>query len=55
MSKANRIREMQEEINELKRSNENMQKVLEEYRKRDNPMVMDFIKLKEAKKNEWNR
>lgn len=52
MSKANRIREMQEEINELKRQNENMHKVLEEYKKRDNPMVMDFIKKEAKKKNE---
>lgn len=49
MSKAERIREMQEEINELKKQNENMKKVLAEYKKRDNPMAMDFIK-KEAKK-----
>lgn len=46
MSKADRLREMQAELNELKRQNENMHKILKEYQKRDTAMALDFFKTK---------
>lgn len=46
MSKAKRLREMQEEISELKQELEETKKQLTEYRKRDKPIIGDFRKVK---------
>ena len=50
MSKAERIREMQEEINSLKYQLTQANNRITQYVNRDKPMAMDFLKSKEAKK-----
>lgn len=44
MSKGERIREMQKEINSLKLKLEQANKKIAEYQKRDKPIAGDFIK-----------
>lgn len=49
MSKAEKMREMQLEINRLQLALEEKEKQLQAYRKRDRPMAQDFVNEKE----EW--
>ena len=46
MSKAERMREMQHEIDSLKQQLYESRKKLEAYRRRDKPRAGDFIKVK---------
>lgn len=46
MSKAERMREQQQEVNSLKQQLYECRKKLEEYRKRDRPMAGDYITVK---------
>ena len=59
MSKANRIREMQEEINSLKFQLTKANERISQYVNRDKPMIMDFSKkhsqaVRRRKKNEMH-
>ena len=50
MSKSERMREMQQEINSLKQQLQESRKKLEEYRRRDRPQAGDNIKIIENKR-----
>ena len=44
MSKAERLREMQQELTRLREENKRLEAKLSEYRKRDMPLASDYIK-----------
>ncbi len=47
MSKAKRMREMQQEINELTDENQELRKVIKKHNERDRGMLRDYVKHKE--------
>ncbi len=47
MSKSDRLREMQTEINDLKYQLAEKDKIIDAYKKRDNPQLSDFLKVKQ--------
>lgn len=46
MTKADRLREMQDEINKLQRENEELKAKLKQWEARAKPQLSDFIKVK---------